>query len=63
MQHQISGIDRVRIAAQALVCERTVRRVYFGQGTPHSRARVRRAALELGLPLPEQGQQAPTQPV
>ena len=52
MGQQISGVDRVRIAAQALVCERTVRRVYAGQGTAHSRARVRRAALELGLPLP-----------
>jgi hypothetical protein len=44
--------DRVRIAAAALVCERTVIRVYKGGGTAYSRLRVAEGAKALGLPLP-----------
>lgn len=62
MRQPLSSVDRLRIAARALVCERTVIRVYRGSGTAHSRARVRRAALELGLPLPEHHQPQQEQP-
>lgn len=44
--------DRLRIAAQALVCERTVLRVYQGKGNQYSRLRVSEGAKTLGLPLP-----------
>lgn len=44
--------DRLRIAAQALVCERTVLRVYQGKGNPYSRLRVAEGARVLGLPPP-----------
>ena len=49
---QLTAHDRIRIAAQAIVCPRTVARVYNGAGTAYSRARVRAAAQELGLPPP-----------
>lgn len=48
----LTAHDRVRISAQAVVCERTVKRVYRGAGTPYSRERVRRAAAALNLPPP-----------
>lgn len=49
---QLSSHDRVRIAAQAIVHPRTVARVYEGEGTDYSRARVCAAAEALGLPPP-----------
>jgi hypothetical protein len=49
---QITAHDRVRIAARAIVCVRTVARVYCGEGTEYSRERVRAAAQDLGLPPP-----------
>lgn len=48
----ITTHDRLRIAAQALVCERTVLRVYKGRGTAYSRLRVTEGAKALGLPPP-----------
>lgn len=60
----ITSHDRVRIAAQGLVCERTVRRVYSGKGTSYSRLRVATAARELGLPEPpstSSSERSPTQ--
>lgn len=48
----ITGPERIRLAAETIMCERTITRVYRGEGTDHSRARVYRAALALGLPLP-----------
>lgn len=44
--------DRTRIAARAVLTERTVRRVYQGLGNHYSRVRVTQAAQELGLPDP-----------
>lgn len=48
----LTSHDRVRIAATAIVCERTVSRVYAGGGTAYSRQRVANAAQALGLPPP-----------
>lgn len=48
----LDGVQRIRLAAHALVAERTVIRVYQGRGSPHSRARIARSAVELGLPPP-----------
>lgn len=50
---QITRPDQVRIAAHADVAPNTVHRAYAG-GRSHSttRARIERAARELGLPLP-----------
>jgi hypothetical protein len=48
----INNHDRVRIAARAIVCERTVAQVYRGRGREYSRLRVAAAARELGLPEP-----------
>jgi hypothetical protein len=48
----ITSHERLRIAAQAVVCERTVVRVYSGGGTDYSRLRVTKGATELNLPLP-----------
>lgn len=48
----ISSHDRLRLAATALVCERTVSRVYAGGATEYSRLRVAEGAKALGLPLP-----------
>lgn len=48
----ISSHDEVRIAARAIVCQRTVSRVYQGKGTAYSRQRVTEAARALGLPEP-----------
>ncbi len=50
---KITRNDAVRLAAQATVDPDTVRRVYDGgacHGTTH--ARLKDAALKLGLPLP-----------
>lgn len=45
--------DRIRIAATATVSERTVARAYSGANLASTtRARIERAAQELGLPLP-----------
>lgn len=44
--------DRTRIAAKAVLTERTVRRVYQGLGNHYSRLRVAQTAQELGLPEP-----------
>ena len=49
---QLTAPDRIRIAAQAIVSPRTVYRVYRGEGTDYSRARVSAAAAALGLPPP-----------
>lgn len=49
---KIKAHDEVRIAASAIVCQRTVKRVYAGGGTQYSRTRVAEAAEELGLPPP-----------
>jgi hypothetical protein len=48
----VTPIDRLRIAALAARCERSVRRVYDGKGNDYTRAAVKAAAQELGLPLP-----------
>lgn len=48
----MEGYDRMRLAVQAMVSDKTVRRVYRGGGTNWSRARVKAAAESLGLPLP-----------
>ena len=48
----ISPHDEVRIAAHAIVCQRTVRRVYAGRGNEYPRRRVAEAAQQLGLPPP-----------
>ena len=53
-----TGLERIRIAAQAIVSERTVLRAYRGRVSEHSLERVRRAARELGLPVPEPQQRA-----
>lgn len=47
-----TGLERIRIAAQAIVSERTVLRAYQGRVSEHSLERVRKAAAELGLPAP-----------
>jgi hypothetical protein len=44
--------DEIRIAAEAIVCQRTVQRVYLGGGNEYSKQRVAAAAQALGLPLP-----------
>ena len=49
---EVSARDRTRIAAHAICSSRTVDRVYAGGGSDYSRARVERAAVELGLPSP-----------
>lgn len=48
----ISAHDQIRIAAHAVICQRTVRRVYAGQGSEYSKRRVTEAAVALGLPPP-----------
>ena len=48
----ITSPQEVQLAARAIVCQRTVHRVYLGSGNEYSRQRVTAAALELGLPLP-----------
>lgn len=48
----LTGPQRLRLAAHAIRSERTVIRVYQGAGNDQSREAIRRAALELGLPLP-----------
>ena len=48
----LTGVERIRIAARAVVSERTVIRTYQGNTSPHSHERIRRAALDLGLPPP-----------
>lgn len=49
----LSSHDRTRLAAEAIMCERTVRRIYGGKGgTEYSRIRVAAAARKLGLPEP-----------
>jgi hypothetical protein len=48
----ITGIQKVRIAAQIGRSVRTVGRVYLGQGNNYSRDAVRLAAAALGYPLP-----------
>lgn len=49
----LSSHDRTRLAAEAIMCERTVRRIYGGKGgTEYSRLRVAAAARKLGLPEP-----------
>jgi hypothetical protein len=48
----ISGMDKVRIAAQSGRSPKTVDRVYRGEGNPYSRDAVKRAAADLGLPAP-----------
>ena len=44
--------DRLRVATHGYMCERTVRRVYKGEGSDHSRMRVAEVARQLGLPEP-----------
>lgn len=44
--------QRMRIAVAADCCEKTVLRTYQGGGTEFSRARIARAAADLGLPCP-----------
>lgn len=53
----LSGHDRVKIAAEAAVCERSVRRAYETQVSPYTRERVRRAAERLGYPPPPEPSQ------
>lgn len=48
----ISGHDQARIAVQAIVCQRTVLRVYQGRGSTYSRRRVAEAAKVLGIAAP-----------
>lgn len=48
----LSGIQKVRIAAQSGRSPKTVDRVYRGQGNAYSRDAVKRAAAELGYPMP-----------
>jgi len=47
-----SPIDRIRIAAVATCCERTVTRAYQGASIASTtRARINAAAVQLGLPM------------
>jgi hypothetical protein len=50
--YQPGSVDRLRIAALATVCERSVTRVYLGGGREQTHTRVMQAALALGLPPP-----------
>lgn len=61
MGARLNGLDRTRIAAEAARCERTVRRVYDGGGSPYARESVRRAAERLGYPPPPDPSQPPAQ--
>lgn len=56
----IRPYDRLRLAAQAMVNEKTVARVYRGGGSDYTRARVSAAAETLGLPLPPERSTAPS---
>lgn len=52
-QHQIDPHDQTRIAVLAICDARTVRRAYAGRRVLSSTlVRLRRAALDLGLPPP-----------
>lgn len=48
----ISAHDQIRIAAHAIICQRTVLRVYQGAGNEYSRRRVTEAARQLGIQPP-----------
>lgn len=48
----ISSPDRIKLAALITAHPRTVARVYAGQGSDYSRARVAEGAKALGLPPP-----------
>jgi hypothetical protein len=48
----LTGIQKVRVAAQIGRSVRTVDRVYRGLGNAYSRDAVTRAALQLGFPAP-----------
>lgn len=58
----MEGFDRMRLAVQAMVSDRTVRRVYSGGGTQWSRQRVAAAARTLGLPLPPERSKTLSEP-
>lgn len=48
----INSPDRIKLAAHITAHPRTVARVYAGQGSEYSRARVAEGAKQLGLPPP-----------
>ena len=56
----VKGFDRVRLAMHSMVSVKTIARVYVGQGSDFTRARVSAAAAQLGLPLPPERSKAPS---